>query len=231
MRPTGRWLGCYIYRGFCFACSPFFLPIFFNSHSHTNTHNPTIIKNLPSNKTNSYTLNLYLRTNLFQVFTHTNRQNGRCYVLRKLNRPPSFPQFLRDEKPPSCGRDLDTTPTTTNRITTAQPQPLSKSLPSPFPTQLKTKQKTRIKALRIPSSNILKKQIQNVFRAIGRTLMAIINGIGGIIMAIVNGVITVLDTIIGFLTCNTCGGRRRHHTTTGRRGFGRRRHVHTTTRV
>ena len=76
---------------------------------------------------------------------------------------------------------------------------------------------------------MLKKQIENVFRAIGRTLMAIINGIGGIIMAIVNGVITVLDTIIGFLTCNTCGGRRRHRTTTGRRGFGRRRHAHTTT--
>jgi hypothetical protein len=62
--------------------------------------------------------------------------------------------------------------------------------------------------------------------------MAIINGIGGIIMAIVNGVVSFLSIIVGFLTCNTCGGRRRHHsggthgTTTGRsRGFGRRRHV------
>ncbi|KAK5663217.1 hypothetical protein OQA88_6635 [Cercophora sp. LCS_1] len=74
--------------------------------------------------------------------------------------------------------------------------------------------------------------IQNVLRAIGRTIMAIINGIGGIIMAIVNGVITVLDTIVGFLTCNTCGGRRRHrtHTTGARRGWGRRRHT-TATRV
>ncbi|KAK1758557.1 hypothetical protein QBC47DRAFT_399454 [Echria macrotheca] len=72
--------------------------------------------------------------------------------------------------------------------------------------------------------------IESVFRAIGRTLMAIINAIGSIIMAIVNGVITVLDAIIGFLTCNTCGGHRRHRTSTGtRRGFGRRRHVHTST--
>ncbi|KAK4453530.1 hypothetical protein QBC34DRAFT_209132 [Podospora aff. communis PSN243] len=75
--------------------------------------------------------------------------------------------------------------------------------------------------------------IQNCVRAIGRTIMAIINGIGNIIMAVVNGIITVLDTIVGFLTCNTCGGRRRHRTrTTGSRGFGRRRHAHTTaTRV
>jgi hypothetical protein len=70
-------------------------------------------------------------------------------------------------------------------------------------------------------------QIQNVIRAIGRTIMAIINAIGGIIMAIVNGIITILDTIVGFLTCNTCGGRRRHT-----RGWGRRRRTHTTaTRV
>ncbi len=68
--------------------------------------------------------------------------------------------------------------------------------------------------------------------------MAIINGIGGIIMAIVNGVVTVLDIIVGFLTCNTCGGKRRHRragtttgTTTGRRGFGRRRHVGGTSRI
>jgi hypothetical protein len=62
--------------------------------------------------------------------------------------------------------------------------------------------------------------------------MAIINGIGGIIMAVVNGTINFLSIIVGFLTCNTCGGRRskRHGggmstgTTTGRRrGFGRRR--------
>lgn len=69
--------------------------------------------------------------------------------------------------------------------------------------------------------------------------MAIINGIGSIIMAVVNGVVTVLDIIVGFLTCNTCGGRRRHRgagtttgaTTTGRRGFGRRRHVGGTSRI
>ena len=60
--------------------------------------------------------------------------------------------------------------------------------------------------------------------------MAIVNAIGNIIMAIVNGVITVISAIVGFLTCNTCGGRRRH--TAGRsRGFGRRRHAHTTTTI
>lgn len=75
-------------------------------------------------------------------------------------------------------------------------------------------------------------QIQSCFRTIGRTIMAIINGIGGIIMAIVNGIVNFLNIIVGCLTCNTCGGRRRHSagrthgTTTGRhRGFGRRRHV------
>lgn len=66
--------------------------------------------------------------------------------------------------------------------------------------------------------------------------MAIINGIGGIIMAVVNGIINFLGIIVGFLTCNTCGGRRRSHRTTGgttgrRRGFGRRRHVGTTSTI
>lgn len=68
--------------------------------------------------------------------------------------------------------------------------------------------------------------------------MAVINGIGGIIMAIVNGIVRFLDIIVGFLTCNTCGGRRRrhhHHHTTGttgrRRGFGRRRHMGTTSTI
>lgn len=68
--------------------------------------------------------------------------------------------------------------------------------------------------------------------------MAVINGIGGIIMAVVNGIINFLDIVVGFLTCNTCGGRRRHRTgatagtTTGRRrGFGRRRHVGATSTI
>jgi len=65
--------------------------------------------------------------------------------------------------------------------------------------------------------------------------MAIINGIGSIIMAIVNGIVSFLDIVVGFLTCNTCGGRRRHRGTTGtstrRRGFGRRRHVGTTSTI
>ncbi|KAK3363536.1 hypothetical protein B0T25DRAFT_562541 [Lasiosphaeria hispida] len=74
--------------------------------------------------------------------------------------------------------------------------------------------------------------IQSVFRAIGRAIMTIVNAIGSIIMAIVNGVITVIGAIVGFLTCNTCGGRR-HRATHGTRsrGFGRRRHAHTTTTI
>lgn len=82
-------------------------------------------------------------------------------------------------------------------------------------------------------SNTLPSQIQSVFRAIGRTIMAIVNAIGNVIMAIVNGVISVISAIVGFLTCNTCGGRRgraKGHTT-GRRGFGRRRHGHTTAAI
>ncbi|KAL2133335.1 hypothetical protein VTI74DRAFT_2530 [Chaetomium olivicolor] len=75
--------------------------------------------------------------------------------------------------------------------------------------------------------------IESCFRTIGRTLMAIVNGIGSIIMAIVNGIVNFLDIIIGCLTCNTCGGHRRHRTTgrTTRRGFGRRRHVGTTSTI
>jgi hypothetical protein len=69
--------------------------------------------------------------------------------------------------------------------------------------------------------------------------MAIINGIGGILTAIVNGIVRFLDIIVGCLTCNTCGGRRRRGagvgttgTTTGRRrGWGRRRHVGTTSTI
>ncbi|KAK3991140.1 hypothetical protein QBC44DRAFT_53788 [Cladorrhinum sp. PSN332] len=69
--------------------------------------------------------------------------------------------------------------------------------------------------------------IQSALRTIGRTIMAVINGIGNIIMAIVNGIINFLGIIVGFLTCNTCGGRRRRGTggtSTRSRGFGRRRH-------
>ncbi|KAK4236329.1 hypothetical protein C8A03DRAFT_35773 [Achaetomium macrosporum] len=75
--------------------------------------------------------------------------------------------------------------------------------------------------------------IESCLRTIGRTIMAVINGIGSIIMAIVNGIINFLDIIVGCLTCNTCGGRRHRTagTTNGRRGFGRRRHVGTTSTI
>ncbi|KAK3393064.1 hypothetical protein B0H63DRAFT_516271 [Podospora didyma] len=51
--------------------------------------------------------------------------------------------------------------------------------------------------------------IGNLFKTIGRVIMAIINGIGSIIMAIVNGVVTFLDIIVSFLTCQGCHSRRR----------------------
>ncbi|KAK4133333.1 hypothetical protein BT67DRAFT_382717 [Trichocladium antarcticum] len=75
--------------------------------------------------------------------------------------------------------------------------------------------------------------IKSALRTIGRTIMAILNGIASIIMAIVNGVVSFIGVIVGFLTCNTCGGRRKHGgrshaTTTGRSSrFGRRRHMGT----
>ncbi|KAM7208899.1 hypothetical protein V8F20_000777 [Naviculisporaceae sp. PSN 640] len=75
--------------------------------------------------------------------------------------------------------------------------------------------------------------IQSALRTIGRTIMAVINGIGNILMAIINGVVSFLSIIVGFLTCQRCGGRRRHTTggTGTRRGFGRRRHHGTTATI
>ncbi|KAK4209890.1 hypothetical protein V8F33_000909 [Rhypophila sp. PSN 637] len=76
--------------------------------------------------------------------------------------------------------------------------------------------------------------IQSVFRTIGRTIMAVVNGIGNILMAIINGVVSFLGIIVGFLTCQKCGGRRRHtsgSTGTRRSGFGRRRHHGTTAAI
>ncbi|KAL2020981.1 hypothetical protein VTK56DRAFT_7755 [Thermocarpiscus australiensis] len=77
--------------------------------------------------------------------------------------------------------------------------------------------------------------LEATLRTIGRTIMAVINGIGSIIMAVVNGIISFLDLVVGCLTCNYCGGRRHRTgattTTTGRRGFGRRRHVGTTSTI
>ncbi|KAE9980060.1 hypothetical protein EG328_009070 [Venturia inaequalis] len=55
--------------------------------------------------------------------------------------------------------------------------------------------------------------IKSVFQAIGRCIMAVVNGIGAICMAIINGIVTVFDVIIGCLTCNRAGGRRRRATT------------------
>jgi hypothetical protein len=54
--------------------------------------------------------------------------------------------------------------------------------------------------------------------------MAVINGIGGIIMAIVSGIVTCLDVVVSCLTCNSCGGGRRH-------GGGGRRHRGMNTRT
>ena len=39
--------------------------------------------------------------------------------------------------------------------------------------------------------------------------MAVVNGIAGILKAILNGIVAVFDIIVGCLTCNRAGGRRR----------------------
>ncbi|KAK8193655.1 hypothetical protein IWZ00DRAFT_543565 [Phyllosticta capitalensis] len=51
--------------------------------------------------------------------------------------------------------------------------------------------------------------IKSVFQAIGAALMAVVNGIAGILKAILNGIVAVFDIIVGCLTCNRAGGRRR----------------------
>ena len=51
--------------------------------------------------------------------------------------------------------------------------------------------------------------------------MSIVNGIGRIIMAIVNGIVTLFDIIIGCLTCQGMGGRRRRHRAGMGPGMGR----------
>ncbi|KAK0650189.1 hypothetical protein DIS24_g7097 [Lasiodiplodia hormozganensis] len=56
--------------------------------------------------------------------------------------------------------------------------------------------------------------IKSVFQAIGAALMAVVNGIAGVIKAIINGIVAVFDIIIGCLTCNRMGGRRRRMRTT-----------------
>lgn len=42
--------------------------------------------------------------------------------------------------------------------------------------------------------------------------MGIVNAIGSILRAILDGIITVVDVIIGCLTCQGCSGRRRRRT-------------------
>ncbi|KAI4866336.1 hypothetical protein F4820DRAFT_261250 [Hypoxylon rubiginosum] len=76
--------------------------------------------------------------------------------------------------------------------------------------------------------------IQSIFRTIGSVIMAIVAGVGNILHAIISGVVSFFGIIVGFLTCGYCGGRRHGTTTgtsTGRRGFGRRSHATTTSRI
>ncbi|AEO54894.1 hypothetical protein MYCTH_98316 [Thermothelomyces thermophilus ATCC 42464] len=73
--------------------------------------------------------------------------------------------------------------------------------------------------------------IQACFRAVGLTIMAVINGIGGIIVAVVNGIVSFLNIIVGCLTCQRFGGTAAGTTTGRRRGFGRRRHIGTTSAI
>ncbi|KAI1764899.1 hypothetical protein GGR53DRAFT_292366 [Hypoxylon sp. FL1150] len=75
--------------------------------------------------------------------------------------------------------------------------------------------------------------VESIFRTIGNVIMAIVTGIGNILHAIISGIVSFFGIVIGFLTCGYCGGRRHGTTgtTTGRRGFGRRSHATTTSRI
>ena len=66
--------------------------------------------------------------------------------------------------------------------------------------------------------------------------MAIVTGVGNILHAIISGIVSFFGIIVSFLTCGYCGGHRRRGMSTGtttgtRRGWGRRRHVTTTSRI
>ncbi|OCK85395.1 hypothetical protein K432DRAFT_286790 [Lepidopterella palustris CBS 459.81] len=50
---------------------------------------------------------------------------------------------------------------------------------------------------------------ESILHTIGRCLMAIVDAIGAAIMAIVHGIVALFDIIIGCLTCNRSGTRRR----------------------
>ncbi|KAI1399884.1 hypothetical protein F4819DRAFT_488111 [Hypoxylon fuscum] len=78
--------------------------------------------------------------------------------------------------------------------------------------------------------------VQSIFRTIGNVIMAIVAGVGNILHAIISGIVAFFGIIVGFLTCGYCGGRRHTTgTTTGstgrRRGWGRRSHATTTSRI
>ncbi|KAI1392288.1 uncharacterized protein F4822DRAFT_425497 [Hypoxylon trugodes] len=77
--------------------------------------------------------------------------------------------------------------------------------------------------------------IESIFRTIGNVIMAIVTGIGSILQAIISGIVTFFGIIVSFLTCGYCGRHRSTRTTgttTGtRRGWGRRRHGVTTSRI
>ncbi|KAI1466605.1 uncharacterized protein F4812DRAFT_86187 [Daldinia caldariorum] len=82
--------------------------------------------------------------------------------------------------------------------------------------------------------------VESIFRTIGNVIMAIVSGIGNILHAIISGIVSFFGIVVGFLTCGYCGGHHRRArtggmstgTTTGtRRGWGRRRHATTASRI
>ncbi|KAI1473863.1 hypothetical protein K445DRAFT_322508 [Daldinia sp. EC12] len=81
--------------------------------------------------------------------------------------------------------------------------------------------------------------VESIFRTIGNVIMAIVSGIGNILHAIISGIVSFFGIVVSFLTCGYCGGHRRARTggmstgtTTGtRRGWGRRRHATTASRI
>ncbi|KAL0948309.1 hypothetical protein HGRIS_010900 [Hohenbuehelia grisea] len=68
----------------------------------------------------------------------------------------------------------------------------------------------------------------SIFSAIGRGINAIISAIANVIMTIVSVITSIIVTIFNVITdilCCRCGSRKRTrtHSSSGRRGFGRRR--------
>ncbi|KAF4583024.1 hypothetical protein GQ602_006168 [Ophiocordyceps camponoti-floridani] len=58
--------------------------------------------------------------------------------------------------------------------------------------------------------------ISAALRTIGNAIMAVISGIGGILQAIISAIVSFCGIVVNFLTCGSCGGRRKRAGATSR---------------